>query len=144
MEVSERISLIIEHYNENKSTFSKRIGLTNTVTIGRLINEKRNPSFDLLYRISKTFPEINTRWLLTGEGVMIQQGVGFELEDLDINQLLRVLLDKNNDLLDNDSFRNYIRTNMEYLMVDEEREKKKNAIEELRKIAHKKLKKKDI
>lgn len=144
MEVSERISLIIEHYNENKSTFSKRIGLTNTVTIGRLINEKRNPSFDLLHRISKTFPEINTRWLLTGEGVMIQQGVGFELEDLDINQLLRVLLDKNNDLLDNDSFRNYIRTNMEYLMVDEEREKKKNAIEELRKIAHKKLKKKDI
>lgn len=55
----------------NKNSFSKAIGLGNNVTIGRIINEKRDPSYEVLQRIIQTFGHaINAKWLVTGEGQM--------------------------------------------------------------------------
>ena len=69
--ISERIALLIKESGLNKNSFSKKIGLGNNVTIGRIINEKRDPSFEVLRRIIQTFGhKISTKWLLTGEGPM--------------------------------------------------------------------------
>lgn len=58
------------HLGLNKNSFSKAIGLSNNVTIGRIINEDREPSFDILTKIIQTYGSINANWLLTGEGEM--------------------------------------------------------------------------
>lgn len=55
----------------NKNSFSKAIGLGNNVTIGRIINEKRDPSYEVLQKIIQTFGHIiSAKWLVTGEGKM--------------------------------------------------------------------------
>ena len=69
--ISERIDVVIKELGHNKNSFSKAIGMGNNVTIGRIINEKRDPSYDVLQRIIQTFGHtINAKWLLTGEGQM--------------------------------------------------------------------------
>lgn len=68
--VSYRIRLIMSEFGYNKNSFSKKIGLSNNVTIGRIINEDRSPSYDVLYKIIQTFGNIDAEWLLTGAGKM--------------------------------------------------------------------------
>ena len=68
--VSERIKLIIKEKKLNISSFSKAIGLTNNVTIGRILEEKREPSYKILHAITQTFGSIDANWLLTGTGTM--------------------------------------------------------------------------
>lgn len=76
MDIQDRISLLIKTLNMNKNSFSKKIGVTNTVighiVVGNSFNEgKRNkPSFDLLVKILDSFPEVNSEWLLRGKGTM--------------------------------------------------------------------------
>ena len=75
--ISERIELVIKELKHNKNSFSKAIGLGNNVTIGRIINERRDPSYDVLHKIIQTFGnKINARWLLTGEGQMRTNTLG--------------------------------------------------------------------
>lgn len=66
--IAKRIEKLIEELNLTKNSFSKAIGLTNNVTIGRIINEGRDPSYDTLIRIIQTYSCINIKWLLLGEG----------------------------------------------------------------------------
>lgn len=75
--ISDRIEGIMKELGYNKNSFSKAIGLGNNVTIGRIINEKRDPSYEVLQKIIQTFGHtINARWLVTGEGEMrIQPGM---------------------------------------------------------------------
>lgn len=68
--ISNRIALIMKEYGYNKNSFSKAIGLKNNVTIGRIINENRHPSYEVLYKIIQTFGSIDANWLLTGKGNM--------------------------------------------------------------------------
>lgn len=80
--VSERIETIIKELGHNKNSFSKAIGLGNNVTIGRIINEKRDPSFEVLEKILHTFGHtINAKWLLTGEGQMKNDSAGMVMND---------------------------------------------------------------
>ncbi len=72
MEAWERIEKVIEHLGLNKNRFSREIGLSNNVTIGRIIKQKRNPSYGTLRKITNRFPEISYEWLLTGQGEMIK------------------------------------------------------------------------
>lgn len=69
MKVHDRIEYIISSKELNKNSFSKLLGFTNNVTIGRIINEKRNPSLETLERIITVF-NINANWLIIGEGEM--------------------------------------------------------------------------
>ncbi len=70
--ISYRISLIMKEFNLNKNSFSKAIGISNNVTIGRIINEDRQPSYEVLYKIIQTYGSINSDWLLTGKGEMLK------------------------------------------------------------------------
>jgi hypothetical protein len=71
MEAWERIELIIEKEGLNKNSFSKAIGISNNVTITRIINEHRTPSRATCEKIVSAFPTYNLEWLLTGEGDML-------------------------------------------------------------------------
>lgn len=71
MEAWERVELIIEKEGLNKNSFSKAIGISNNVTITRIINEHRTPSRATCEKIVSAFPTYNLEWLLTGEGEML-------------------------------------------------------------------------
>lgn len=71
MEAWKRVELIIEKEGLNKNSFSKAIGISNNVTITRIINEHRTPSRTTCEKIVSAFPAYNLEWLLTGEGNML-------------------------------------------------------------------------
>ncbi len=73
MEAWERVSKLMQHFNLNKNQFSKEIQAGNNVTVGRIVNERRNPSSRTVDLILKRFPQINRDWLLYGNGEMINQ-----------------------------------------------------------------------
>lgn len=73
MEPWERIQKIMDEEGLNKNSFSKAIGISNNVTITRIINEKRSPSKSTCEKIVAAFPKYSINWLLTGEGEMINQ-----------------------------------------------------------------------
>ncbi len=56
----------------NKNSFSAAIGLSNNVTITRIINEHRSPSKATCEKIVKAFPKYNIDWLLKEEGEMMR------------------------------------------------------------------------
>ena len=69
--------------NLNKSSFSKKIGISNNVTIHRIINEDRKPSFEVLDKILLTFGSLNANWLMKGDGSMfLSEG---DLKDGNVN-----------------------------------------------------------
>lgn len=81
----------------NKNSFSKAIGLKNNVTIGRIVNEDREPSYDILRRIIETFGHrFNIYWLLVGQGEIEldlvltddPQGSYRKLEDKEVQKIV--------------------------------------------------------
>jgi transcriptional regulator with XRE-family HTH domain len=81
--ISDRIQLLMKELGYNKNSFSKAIGLSNNVTIGRIVNENRQPSYEILSRIAQTFGSVNIRWLLSGEGEMLQKEKSEKVEGYD-------------------------------------------------------------
>lgn len=67
--VSNRFEALIKALGYNKNSFAKALN-TNNVTIGRIINENRKPSYETLELVLQHFGNINANWLLTGEGEM--------------------------------------------------------------------------
>ncbi len=133
-DISYRIKIIIDNFNENISSFSKKIGVSNNVTIGRIINENRKPSFEILNKILKEYPQINCHWLLTGEGQMMDQ-----LDLRRIANLVSFLNSHNDTLLRNPSFRTYIESNIELLGLEQEKENLDKDIKKVKKNMLKRL-----
>ena len=94
MNIYDRVEYIISLNELNKNSFSKALGFTNNVTIGRLINEKRKPSLDTLERIIKVF-NINANWLVLGEGELHRNGKENRLYNIEKSlELLNKKIDK--------------------------------------------------
>lgn len=70
-EKGKRIDELMTYFELNKNSFSKEIGLTNNVTIGRILNEDRDPSPKTVKMILDRFPQVNPNWLKFGEVPMI-------------------------------------------------------------------------
>jgi len=85
MQAYERIIELMKYLNLNKNSFSDEIGMSSNVTIGRIINEKRNPSKTTLEKIVNRFPQINYDWLKTGNGEMLKNDYETDEFDRDIN-----------------------------------------------------------
>ncbi|MBS5797360.1 MAG: helix-turn-helix transcriptional regulator [Dysgonomonas mossii] len=66
-----RLQQIIDDKMLSGARFAKEIGVSSQLLNAYLRND-RNPSSKVLKLISVRFPEINTRWLLTGEGNMMK------------------------------------------------------------------------
>ena len=68
--INDRIQQIIDHYNLNKNSFSREIGLGNNMTITNIVGSRKSkPGYDVLRKIAECFP-VNPGWLLTGKGAM--------------------------------------------------------------------------
>lgn len=92
MEPWERIQKIMDEEGLNKNSFSKAIGISNNVTITRIINEKRSPSKSTCEKIVAAFPKYSINWLLTGEGNMLTDTTFEEATQIDEPIILRVPL----------------------------------------------------
>lgn len=99
--ISDRICLLISELGYNKRTFSQAIGLGNDVTIGRIVNEQREPSYKVLNSIVQTFGNIDANWLLTGEGDIYRKAAGSSSENVQVNVQVDVQALEKNDS-DND------------------------------------------
>ncbi|MCH2197102.1 helix-turn-helix transcriptional regulator [Kordia sp.] len=138
LDISERIKHIMSLNNMSINEFEKKINVSNN-TIGSAIRRKSEFKSDVLNKVLDTFPNINPIWLLTGKGSIQSNNESEYLTKEKIPNLINFLLDNHEILIKSEAYKNYIKTSMEYLYADDEREKKKDALDKLRKIALKKL-----
>ena len=66
MTVKERLTAFIKAENISQAAFEKTVGLSN----GYVNNIRRSIQPEKIQRIAQSFPQLNTGWLLTGEGNM--------------------------------------------------------------------------
>ncbi len=69
MEFSERISAVMRHYNLSPKEMAEKCGVQRTA-VTHILNGRNRPSVSFLEQLSGAFPELNTRWLLHGKGMM--------------------------------------------------------------------------
>ncbi|MDE6072086.1 MAG: hypothetical protein K2G53_05985 [Muribaculaceae bacterium] len=66
--VKERLIAFLEYKGINKSEFGRRIGVSNAF----VTSMRKSIQPDKIALIQKEFPDLNTSWLLTGEGEMLK------------------------------------------------------------------------
>ena len=66
--VKDRLKLFIAHLSVTNQAFEGACGLSN----GYIANMRKGVGERALEQISKNYPELNTAWLLTGEGSMLK------------------------------------------------------------------------
>lgn len=74
--VKKRLALFLKHLNIGQAKFAEIVG----VSKGFANNVGDSIRTDNLEKISKSYPELNIAWLLTGEGSMIK-GEGYIIEE---------------------------------------------------------------
>lgn len=70
----ERFKVLMNHYDLSAAAFAKRIGVTSPCITHILSGRNKLPSTDILIKVSNSFPEVSTSWLLMGEGPMLLDG----------------------------------------------------------------------
>lgn len=124
MEYYTRIKEIAEHFGfRSVNEFAtKGLNYTSSEKINRLKKENTKPSIDIIINISNKFENINSYWILTGEGTMLknEQKTSYE-------QVLNYLKDHMEDLIQDNKF-NYI---IDYIITKKEEIKQRNKIEAL-------------
>jgi transcriptional regulator with XRE-family HTH domain len=63
----ERIVKFIEKEGLTAAEFADKIGVQRS-SVSHVLNGRNNPGFSFIQKILDTYPEINSRWLLTGAG----------------------------------------------------------------------------
>ena len=71
MNFIERIFAIQKYYSITQKVFSEKTGVSRSY-LSEIKNMRSGPSVQLIVGIANSFPEINLRWLLTGEGSMFE------------------------------------------------------------------------
>ena len=71
--MTDRILSIIKYFNFSHSDFAEEIGVQRS-SISHLISGRNKPSLEFIQKILARFPEINTDWILTGNGDMLKNG----------------------------------------------------------------------
>jgi hypothetical protein len=67
-----RIEEILKQYHLNPKKFGEKLGYSKPDKLYRLLKDNtNNPSIHIIQDILKAFPDINARWLVTGEEKMI-------------------------------------------------------------------------
>ena len=71
-DITIRLNRLLEHLKLNQRRFAISIGVS-PQTINNYFKGSSEPGFELLKNIAVNYPEINTHWLLTGEGDIIKE-----------------------------------------------------------------------
>jgi transcriptional regulator with XRE-family HTH domain len=74
--VYQRLTLVVNSLeNGNQAEFARRIGVRSGV-VGDMFGKRRNkPSFDVLAKIVSAYPQLRVKWLLLGEGEMLESAI---------------------------------------------------------------------
>lgn len=84
MNINNRIKELVNQLSDgNISEFSSMIGVTNNVTINRIVKEKNNPGYNVIVAILQNIRNVNPYWLLLGEGEMFLP----ESEEMDYEKM---------------------------------------------------------
>ena len=70
-EHAKRLSQIIEYTQLTKKEFCQNLGYKNLTAINHVLIAGKLLTHGLLNRINKTYPEVNVKWLKSGEGSML-------------------------------------------------------------------------
>lgn len=65
--VYERVKYLIEYFDMSKSDFASKMNIT-PQALSNVLSGENNPGFNFIYNLAIAFPNINMRWLITGEG----------------------------------------------------------------------------
>jgi transcriptional regulator with XRE-family HTH domain len=76
----QQIQQILKAKNINAREFADRIG-SSQGSISNVIRDRNKPSLGMLQGIARTFPDINLRWLITGEGSMYDSPTNLALPE---------------------------------------------------------------
>ena len=68
--MQDRIRQIMDHYGLSQQNFASQLGVA-PATISSIFTGRTNPTNKHVQAIHKAFPEIDTNWLMFGEGEMM-------------------------------------------------------------------------
>lgn len=73
--INERIAQLVPLLSPNKNAFAKALGYSYNSMIENIVGKRQSkPGYDFLNALMITFPQVNSTWLLTGEGEIISTG----------------------------------------------------------------------
>lgn len=70
--MKDRIIKFIEDEKLNAAEFADTIGVQRS-SVSHVLNGRNNPGFSFIQKILESYPNLNSRWLLTGEGSMYEK-----------------------------------------------------------------------
>jgi transcriptional regulator with XRE-family HTH domain len=70
--MKDRIVQFIETEKLTAAEFADKIGVQRS-SVSHVLNGRNNPGFSFIQKILETFPTINSRWLLTGQGELYEE-----------------------------------------------------------------------
>jgi hypothetical protein len=76
MSFKDRLLYLYQKYNLEPTSLSSKLGYKASEKISRLTRDgvkPKNPSIHIIEDILKAFPEINARWLITGENDILAE-----------------------------------------------------------------------
>jgi len=71
--VVDRILQLLQYLGMSPSRFADEIGVQRSA-MSHLVSGRNNPSLEFVTKVLKRFPEINTEWLISGNGSMTRPG----------------------------------------------------------------------
>ena len=69
MTEKERMVQVIETQGMNAKSFAEAVGIQSS-TVSNILTGRNNPSLDVMQRILRRFPTLNSDWLILGKGEM--------------------------------------------------------------------------
>jgi transcriptional regulator with XRE-family HTH domain len=72
--MKDRIVTFIENKGFLPAEFADQIGIQRS-SLSHVLNGRNNPGFSFIQKILTTYPQINSRWLITGEGNMLNDNI---------------------------------------------------------------------
>lgn len=69
-ELENRFKILLDTLSLTPNAFAKELGYSRSEKIYNFYNGKYNPSFEVLYDITKKFEGVNLNWLVGGQGNM--------------------------------------------------------------------------
>lgn len=66
--IGNRVEQLIEFLEHNKNSFAEEIGVAPTIIYNITGKRKSSPSFEVLEKVKRKFPNVNMNWIFNGEG----------------------------------------------------------------------------
>ena len=72
--MNSRIKRFMEHKGLTSSELADTIGVQRS-NVTHVLHGRNKPSFPFISKLLETYPEINAKWLIMGEGQMLESGI---------------------------------------------------------------------